>query len=97
MHARVARTAAATAAFCAALCVHAGGANDRDQIAQAPDTCRADISKFEQAIGFVRQHQGNQAAADLKEKLLPAKVERELLFNEGYCGLAKYLREKKLI
>jgi hypothetical protein len=62
----------------------------------APDPCRTEVSKFEQAIGFIRQTQGNQAAADLKEELLPAKVENDILFKDGYCGLARYLREKKL-
>ena len=61
-----------------------------------PDPCRAEVSRFEQAIGFIRQSQGNQAAGELKEKLLPAKLENEILFREGYCGLAKYIREKKL-
>jgi hypothetical protein len=60
------------------------------------DPCRVEVSKFEQAIGFVRQNQGNQAAMDLKEQLLPAKVENEILFKDGYCGLAKYIRDKKL-
>ncbi|NPC54730.1 hypothetical protein [Caenimonas soli] len=62
----------------------------------APDPCRAEVSKFEQAIGFVRQNQGSQAAQELKDKLLPAKLENEILFKEGYCGLARYIREKKL-
>jgi hypothetical protein len=66
-------------------------------VSQAPqDPCRVEVSKFEQAIGFVRQNQGNQAAQDLKERLLPAKLENDLLFKEGYCGLARYLRDKKL-
>ncbi|MBK7989224.1 MAG: hypothetical protein IPK05_03125 [Comamonadaceae bacterium] len=39
--------------------------------------------------------QGNLAAAELKEKLLPAKTENDILFKDGYCGLATYLREKK--
>ena len=60
------------------------------------DPCRAEVSKFEQAISFVRQSQGTQAAAELKEKLLPAKVENEILFKDGHCGIAKYLKEKKL-
>jgi hypothetical protein len=60
------------------------------------DACRTEVSKFEQAIGFVRQSQGNKAAAELKEKLLPAKLENEILFKDGYCGLARYLHEKKL-
>lgn len=63
---------------------------------QAQDACRTEVSKFEEAIGFVRRSQGNQAAAELKEKLLPAKVESDILFKDGYCGLARYIREKKL-
>lgn len=63
---------------------------------QAHDPCRASVSRFEQAIGFIRQSQGNQAAAELKEKLLPSKLENDILFKDGYCGLAAYLREKKL-
>jgi hypothetical protein len=62
----------------------------------ANDPCRAEVSKFEQAIGFIRQNQGNQAAQDLKERLLPAKLENEILFKDGYCGLARYIRDKKL-
>ena len=38
----------------------------------------------------------DQIAQDLKERLLPAKLENDLLFKEGYCGLARYLRDKKL-
>ncbi|UUZ64645.1 hypothetical protein LP417_06800 [Polaromonas sp. P1-6] len=67
-------------------------ATDPGQQAQ----CRADVSKFEQAIGYIRQTQGNQAASDLKEKLLPAKLETEILFKDGYCGLARHLHDKKL-
>ncbi|MES2943972.1 MAG: hypothetical protein V4772_13985 [Pseudomonadota bacterium] len=63
---------------------------------QALDPCRAAVSRFEQTIGFIRQSQGNAAAAELKEKLLPAKTETAILFKDGYCGLAAYLREKKL-
>lgn len=64
--------------------------------AASNDPCRAAVSRFEEAIGFVRQNQGTQAATDLKEKLLPAKLESEILFRDGYCGLARYLKEKKL-
>ena len=63
---------------------------------QAQDACRAAVSRFEQAIGLVRQTSGQQAAADLKERLLPAKLETDILFKDGYCGLARYLRDKKL-
>lgn len=61
-----------------------------------PSACRTEVVKFEETIGFIRQHQGNEAAAALKEKLLPAKLEAELLASQGYCGLAQYIREKKL-
>jgi hypothetical protein len=60
------------------------------------DPCRASVSRFEQTIGFIRENQGTQAAQELKERLLPAKLESDILFREGYCGLAKYLKEKKL-
>ena len=61
------------------------------------EQCKKDVLQFERAIGTVRQLQGNQAAADLKEKLLPAATERQLLNTEGYCGLSKYLNDKKLL
>ena len=48
------------------------------------DPCRAEVSRFEQTIGFIRQTQGNQAAAELKEKLLPAKTENDILFKDGF-------------
>ncbi len=64
--------------------------------AAAPNPCKTEVVKFEEAIGFIRQHQGVGPAAVLKEKLLPAKVEAELLATKGYCGLAQYLRDKKL-
>jgi len=67
-----------------------------DPSKQAQDPCRAEVSRFEQTIGFIRQNQGAQAAAELKERLLPAKMENEILFRDGYCGLARYLKDKKL-
>lgn len=60
------------------------------------NACKTEVVKFEEAIGLIRQVQGNAAAAKLKEKLLPAKTEAQLLATEGYCGLAKYIRDKKL-
>ena len=58
--------------------------------------CKTEVVKFEEAIGLIRQVQGNEAAAKLKEKLLPAKTESQLLATEGYCGLAKYIRDNRL-
>lgn len=64
---------------------------------QADERCRSRVSRFEESIGLVRQTQGTQVAAELKERLLPARLEMEILFKEGYCGLAEYLRGRKLI
>ena len=61
-----------------------------------PDACRSVVSRFEETFTYLRQLQGPKVAADLKEKLLPAKLEREILFRDGYCGLARYLHEKRL-
>ena len=61
-----------------------------------PNACKSEVAKFEETIGFIRQHQGIEAAAAVKEKLLPAKLEAELLATQGYCGVMNYLREKKL-
>ena len=73
-----------------------GNSNALSPELASPDTCRLEVSKFEQTIGFIRQTQGNKAAAELKEKLIPTQVANDLLLREGYCGLARYIREKKL-
>ncbi len=61
-----------------------------------PNACKSEVAKFEETLGFIRQHQGVAAAAAIKEKLIPAKLEAELLATKGYCGLAAYIREQKL-
>jgi hypothetical protein len=66
------------------------------QVAAQANPCKTEVVKFEEAIGLIRQVQGNEAAAKLKEKLLPAKTEAQLLATEGYCGVAKYIRDHKL-
>ena len=63
---------------------------------QVVDPCKVSVVKFEETIAFIRNSQGVKAAAELKEKLLPAKLANDILFKDGYCGLANYLREKKL-
>jgi len=65
-------------------------------VSDAPDPCRREVSRFEDALAYVRTSQGEQAAAQLREKLLPAQLENELLTTQGVCGLARHLREKKL-
>lgn len=63
----------------------------------AEATCQKELSKFEQTIALLRQVQGNKAAAEVRERLLPAKLENEILANQGTCGLTKHLRKKRLI
>lgn len=75
---------------------YAADSTNTDPAREAENRCRAEVSKFEQTIGFIRNSQGVEAANQLKEKLLPSKLESELLFTEGYCGLARHLREKKI-
>ena len=64
---------------------------------QQQNPCLADVSKFEQSIGFIRQSAGQKVADDVKRRMLSEKEEKEILTKEGYCGLAKVLRERKLI
>ena len=73
------------------------GADGVGPKAQAPVPCQNEVFKFNETISFIQQTQGNAAAQDLKERLLPSKVESSLLLKDGYCGVAKYLRDKKLI
>lgn len=80
----------------AATAASPGATDNTASFTPLPNACKSEVAKFEETIGFIRQHQGNAAAAVLKEKLLPAKTEAELLATQGYCGLANYLREKKL-
>ena len=61
-----------------------------DLSVQTQDPCRLEVSKFEQAIGFVRQNQGNQAAMDLKERLLPAKLEGSEVYAFADAGQVTY-------
>lgn len=60
------------------------------------DPCKATVLRFERALATMRETQGDKAGEALKEKLLPAKLQSEILFKDGYCGLAKYIQEKKL-
>lgn len=91
-----AHTIAVLLARCAVLAQTVAWATVPNSTESSTDPCRAEVLKFEQAMALIRQSQGTQAAAALKEKLLPAQLETDLLLREGYCGLAKHLRDKKL-
>ena len=75
--------------------VHVGGyAAETDAQVKA---CRETVVKFEESMNFVRKSAGYEKAAEVKESLLPNKLESELFAKEGYCGVARYLRAKKLV
>jgi len=59
--------------------------------------CRETVAKFEESMAFVRKSVGYEKAAEIKESLLPNKLESELFAKDGYCGVARHLREKKLV
>ena len=59
--------------------------------------CRETVAKFEESMSFVRKSVGYEKAAEIKESLLPNKVESEIFAKEGYCGVARYLKAKKLL
>lgn len=64
--------------------------------ATTTDACKATVLRFERALTLLRDTQGNKAGEEMREKLLPAKLQAEILFKEGYCGLARYIQEKRL-
>ena len=70
--------------------LHSGAAQAQN------DPCRTEVLKFEKGMGFVRQSVGEEQGKEIREKLLPSKLEFDILQKDGYCGLARYLREKKL-
>lgn len=59
--------------------------------------CRETVNKFEESMAFIRKSIGYEKAAEMKEALLPNKLESELFAKEGYCGVARHLRAKKLV
>ena len=65
--------------------------------ANAVAACRAEVAKFERAMGLVRQSAGNEMANRVREMLMPAKTQQEILMREGYCGLARYMQKHKLV
>jgi hypothetical protein len=79
------------------LALGASAENSADGKSSGEAVCQKELSKFEQTIALLRQVQGNKAAAEVRERLLPAKLENEILTKDGACGLAKHLRKKRLI
>ncbi|QDL55660.1 hypothetical protein [Rhodoferax aquaticus] len=61
------------------------------------DPCKKDVLHFQEDLRTVRDTLGEAAAKKVQEDFLPQAQWNALLLNEGYCGIAKRLREKKLV
>ena len=63
----------------------------------AVDACKRDVLKYQAHIEFVRKTLGEQEADALAARFM-AKAEWDaLLLSEGYCGLSRRLRARKLV
>ena len=82
--------------LCAGLLVAPAFGQTTTQAAQEAQ-CRETVAKFEESMGFVRKSVGYEKAAEIKEALLPNKLGSEIFAKEGYCGVAKHLKAKKLL
>ena len=67
------------------------------QKAREEAVCKQAVTKFEHAMDFMRETQGSTWTAAFREKKLPSAVENSILKKDGYCGLAKYLKDNRLI
>jgi hypothetical protein len=63
----------------------------------ATDKCKMDVLRYQKDIDFVRKVLGNEAALEQEEKFLLKSEWNEILLNEGYCGIARRLYDKKLV
>ena len=85
---------------CVALLAAAPGVAQPASAAERPMTpeqCRSIVAKFDRTIDFFRETQGERAASTLKEQLLPPQLVSELAQKDAACGVARYLRAKRLI
>ena len=62
----------------------------------AADPCKREVLQYQSNMALVRQTLGDQAAAELEAKFMSKSEWNALLLQDGYCGIAKRLREKKL-
>lgn len=61
------------------------------------DPCKKDVLHFQEDLRTVRDTLGEAAAKKVQEDFLPQAQWNALLLSEGYCGISKRLREKKLV
>jgi hypothetical protein len=61
------------------------------------DPCKKDVLHFQEDLRTVRETLGEAAAKKVQEDFLPQVQWNALLLTEGYCGISKRLREKRLV
>ena len=60
------------------------------------DACKRDVMKYQANIDLVRRSLGDKAADELEGRFMPRQQWDALLLTEGYCGIARRLREHRL-
>lgn len=80
---------------------HAAWAQGNSEAMPAPkfvvDPCKKDVLKFQEDLRALKTAMGDEAAKEFQNKFMPREAWDAILLNEGYCGLSKRLREKKLV
>ena len=61
------------------------------------DACKRDVLKYQAQIAFVRKSLGDKEADALAARFMTQAEWDGLLLSEGYCGLARRLRARKLV
>ena len=82
-------------------CVLTAGAQGNSAALPAPkfvvDPCKKDVLKFQEDLRALEAAMGEVAAREFQNKFMAREAWDAVLLNEGYCGLSKRLREKKLV
>ena len=73
-----------------------GNSASMDAPALVVDICKRDVMKYQSNIELVRKSLGDKAAAELDAKFMDKAQWDATLLKDGYCGIARKLREQKL-
>ena len=60
------------------------------------DPCKREVLQYQANIELVRKTLGDPHATELESKFMSKPEWNALLLQDGYCGIAQRLREKKL-
>ncbi len=61
------------------------------------DPCKRDVLVYQSNIELVRKTLGDKAAAEQDARFMSKAEWDATLLKEGYCGLSRRLRERKLV